>query len=228
MFRLLMVLMLVVALAMSPGCTSDRPLAGPVVTTLDTTDGSPEEALAEPSAATAIESVGLVRYDGSAYGFSVLLPEDWVVIDAHDVDLGEGFEAFGDAMPPGLEDQAFAAFDQGGALFAFDVAGSSPGFLDNINIIHGPAWVSDAAAVETMTVQQLGAFGAVDVVSEVSLLPAGEAVFVWYRLPTFGNEGISVTIITEDEHWTMTLSATDVDPLEAMFDAVVESFHEVP
>ena len=113
-------------------------------------------------------------------------------------------------------------------LYAFNFSGASPLFVDNINVIHGPAWLTDAAAVEAGTVAQFGALGAVDIVSEVRLLPAGETVFVWYRFPEIGCEGIGVTIITEDEHWAITLSATEVGPLEAMFDAVVESFHEVP
>jgi hypothetical protein len=185
---------------------------------------------------SAVDSFQLEPYSGE--GFEILLPSRWTVVGADDITSGglaalieEGMS--GMDLPAGMDSDAFAdqiaaLFAQGGKLFALDVIGSSPGFVDNINIIMLPLPGLTAEGVLAVTVQQFeDVFGATVTSSEVEQLPAGEAAVVRYRGFTPVIEGISVTILTDTQQWAITLSASDADRLDAMFVAMLESFREV-
>lgn len=186
--------------------------------------------------AVVVDSVELELYAGE--GFEILLPARWTIIGASDLSAGglaavieEGMS--GMDLPEGMDagafaDQIAALFAQGGKLFALDVIGSSPGFVDNINIVALPLPGLTIEGLLAVTVQQFeDIFGATVTSSAVEQLPAGEAAVVRYRGFTPLIEGVSVTILTDTQQWAITLSATDADRLDAVFAAMLDSFREV-
>lgn len=183
-----------------------------------------------------VDSFELELYAGE--GFEILLPSRWTVVGADDLSSGgltalieEGMS--GMDLPDGMDADAFAdqiatLFAQGGKLFALDAIGSSPGFVDNVNIVALPLPGLTIEGLLAVTVQQFeDIFGATVTSSEVEQLPAGEAAVVRYRGFTPVIEGISVTILTDTQQWAITLSATDADRLDAVFAAMLDSFREV-
>jgi len=183
-----------------------------------------------------VDSFDLELYAGE--GFEILLPSRWTVVGADDISSG-GLAALieegmaGMDLPAGMDSDAFAGqiatlFEQGGKLFALDVVGSSPEFVDNINIVMLPLPGLTIERLLAVTVQQFeDVFGATVTSSEVERLPAGEAALVRYHGFTPLIEGISVTILTATQQWAITLSASDADRLDAMFAAMLDSFREV-
>jgi len=169
----------------------------------------------------------LESYQGE--GFSILLPSDWTILESDDLDL-EAILAEVDGLDPDVVDGVRRMFEQGGKIFAFRFVGSETGFVDNINVLYHPtrpAVTIDGLA--SMAVQQMeDAWGATGVSSYTRRIPAGESAVIRYRLPSFGNEGISVLVFTGDSWWELTLSATDVDPLASDFDTMIESFRVTP
>jgi len=184
---------------------------------------------------SAVDSFELELYAGE--GFEILLPSRWTVVGADDISSG-GLAALieegmaGMDLPAGMDSDAFAGqiatlFEQGGKLFALDVVGSSPEFVDNINIVMLPLPGLTIERLLAVTVQQFeDVFGATVTSSEVERLPAGEAALVRYHGFTPVIEGISVTILTATQQWAITLSASDADRLDAMFAAMLDSFRE--
>jgi hypothetical protein len=148
------------------------------------------------------------------------------------MDFGSMLEGSGEILDSeALEQQVTAVFRQGGRLFAFDVLNAHPdsGFVDNINIMELPLPGLSVKAGERIIVQQFeDVLGARDIESEIRTVPAGEAVVVYYRLPNPGNEGISVALLTESTQWVITLSAMDIGPIEADFEAMIDSFRQIP
>ena len=165
-------------------------------------------------------------FDGD--GFSMLLPTKWTVVTASEMDFEELLERAPDAVDSEeFVQQVTAMFEQGGKIFAFDFLGSGPAFVDNINVLELPLPGLTAEGVESVTIQQFEDYlGATVLSSEIRTVPAGEAVVIWYRIPSTGSEGISVTLLTDTTQWAITLSATDVDALADTFDTIVESFRE--
>jgi len=195
--------------------------------------GAPTSAPTNPSSAPTISSshsVELEVYAGD--GFEMLLPSKWTVVTPSEMDFGSMLEGSGEILDSeALEQQVTAVFRQGGRLFAFDVlnAHPDPGFVDNINIMELPLPGLSVKAGKSIIVQQFeDVLGARVIESEIRTVPAGEAVVVYYRLPNPGNEGISVALLTESTQWVITLSAMDVGPLEADFEAMIDSFRQTP
>lgn len=200
----------VIPLALS-GCSG---ASGAVTPTADVPHSSPSGALQ--------------TYAGD--GFEMLLPTDWTVLTPDDKGFGtllEGMDGFLDS--DALEQQVRTMFQQGGRLVALDLLHAHPGFVDNIVILRLPLPGLTATAVESVTVQQFAdLLGATEIESEIRAVPAGEAVVVYYTLPSVGSEGISVTLLTTSAQWAISLSAIDVGPLEGDFATMIDSFSERP
>ena len=132
-------------------------LAG-LVLLLVATACSDDDGGAATSADTArpAPSVATETYQGE--GFEMLLPAGWLVATPG-LDIGALLEESGEIFSPSgaeaFERQVTNLFRQGGRLFAFDPASAHPDFIDNINIISMPAGGSDAARIESVTVQEL-------------------------------------------------------------------------
>jgi len=192
-------------------------------------DGTPATAPLPPGAS----ALGLEAYAGD--GFSMLLPESWVVVTADDLDVGAMLEflpeGFDEALGPEMLEQIEGLFSQGGKLIAFDFSGPSLEFTDNLNIIEAPLPPVSIAVAESANVQYVKeVFGVTDIESEIRSLPAGEAFIIRYNLPPAlgSTQGMVVNILTETKHWAFTLSAADVDRHLEVFEMMVESFREAP
>jgi len=160
----------------------------------------------------------------------MLLPAAWTLVSPSDMDFDTLLDEMGEILDSEvLERQAREAYEQGGKLFAFDFLGGTPGFADNISIVELPLTGFPAVTIEAATVQLLESLveGA-EVSSEIRDVPAGEAIFIWYRLPAMGAEGISATVLTDTTQWVITYGARDTGPLADVFETMVDSFRETP
>ena len=186
-------------------------LSAPTTTTLTT-------------ALTADVPVGFTLHDGD--GFSMLLPEDWTMVTPDNASalLEVALEG---TLFSDMEDQILGGFAQAGVLWVFDFLGASADFADNINILKLPPLAIRGSELEQQALQDFELVGIVVIESEIRDVPAGEALVVRIREPALGNEGISYTILTDEQQWVITLSAADVDPLQSDFSMMIESFREV-
>lgn len=170
-------------------------------------------------------------------GFTMSLPAAWTVVEASDMvagGLGEGIE---EELAATLESEALASqvaamFESGAfRMFAFDILGSSAGFVDNLNVLVLPRSGLTADGLLSVNLQQMQDYLQATVVeSEIQSRPGGQTIYLrFHQTPQGGDtiEGLSATILTADQEWTLTMSATDVDHLEEVFAAMVDSFREV-
>jgi hypothetical protein len=169
-------------------------------------------------------------------GFTMSLPAAWTVVEASDMVAGGVGEVIEEELAATLESEALAAqvtamFESGAfKMFAFDLLGSSPGFVDNLNVLVLPRSGLTPEGILSMNLQQMQDYmNATIVESEIQSRPGGQTVFFRYRATPQGGhaiEGLSATVLTADQEWTLTMSATDVDHLEEVFTAMVDSFRQ--
>jgi hypothetical protein len=220
-------LLAIAALAASAATACSQDGADPVPSTTTGAPGTTTTSTAPTVTTTTPSTIpsGLEAYDGE--GFSVLLPTGWTILDAGDVATGELLDDLAATLDTGMVDAIGAMFEQGGKIFALDVANPDPIFVTNINILEAPLPPFSIDAIESITADQLeSVLGATIVDSDVRTTAAGDLVVVRYTSPTTDSEGVSATLLTETTQWAITLSARDVTPYVERFDAIVDSFRE--
>lgn len=167
---------------------------------------------------------GFKTVDGT--GFSIALPDDWVILQPDDINSEELFGDLGDANIPFTAEELSSVWDQGGVLFAFDVENATAEFVDNINILRFPRGGSTVAELGEQNLAEAAGAG-LDVIDSGPIsLPGGESFFIRYDWTSLGIEGIGYTVVTNSAEWQITLSALDIGPLEEEFAAALESFRE--
>ncbi|HLF42598.1 MAG TPA: hypothetical protein VJA46_03600 [Acidimicrobiia bacterium] len=235
MHRSRFVLLALVAVALG-ACESEEVDAGATTSLVSTTSTSSltttsvaaTSTLAPTTslATTGTGSTELVEYDGSAYGFVMLLPASWTAIAPDDFDFGSLSEEMVDLYGQELADQATAIVSQGGVLFAL-APDTGSGFVNNINVIQGPTTGATAADLEQAYIDEIPLIGAEIIETGIVSIPVGEAAVARYSIPDFGVAGVGYWIIADDSEWVITLSYSDSAPLGFDFEEIVNSFQVV-
>jgi hypothetical protein len=162
-------------------------------------------------------------------GFSLDLPTAWTVITPDDLDVEEimatGLEELG--LDGGSTADAIATrFASGVRVFAFDVAGSSPGFVDNFNLLQAPRPPFDPAELMELNTAEIEQAGWTILESELRSLPAGDGFFMHFEFTNgiAAQGALSHTLITDDAQWVLTFTASDPQRARAEFEHIAESF----
>lgn len=184
----------------------------PATTTLDPTLEAP---------------AGFLRHVDTEYGFVMDLPENWLTIGTDPADLEQMLDLGGEiaGVDPELLDLARDSIAGGVALIAYDTLALDTPFATNLNVLRtervggiGPT------LYENVVPAQLELFGAEDISTSRTSLPAGEAVITEFSTPALDSRGLQYTIFTEDHLWIITLSASDVAVYADALASMVDSF----
>lgn len=206
------------------------------VTTASTLTTSTTSSTSTAFATTSVPFVddmpeGFEVYDGTADGFVVAFPVEWVALDLGADDFKAGLEVFGDQIPTAMADQLPAMIEQGIKLLALDPFSGNPQFSPNLNIgVYPRGPLDDFDLLEQTIPQQLKAFGAILQVMERVELSGGEAIFVEYELP-IGDLGTVIGkqyfVLTETTAYVVTLTDAPDRSEEDIFDAIMRTFRPV-
>ncbi len=156
-------------------------------------------------------------------GFSIAIPADWLILDKETFDAGGAFAEVEASGLPVTADQLVAIFEQGGMLFALDVADAHPEFVDNINVLRLPPLGVSVDGMADLVRSELAASGIPLDRSGVAQLPAGDSFFYEFGLPALGTEHITYAFAQGDYSWQVTLSALDVAPRRGVFERIMDS-----
>lgn len=192
-----------------------------------TTTAAPTTTLGTTTTPSQTVSADLVDFDGSAFGFTMLVPGDWTAVTPSELFSDDELaEYLVEAVGEDIAEQVTALFSANAVLFAIDPVPRN-GVSDNVNVIRSPSSGIGIEDAERSIREQMEAVGAENVETEIVTVPAGEALLAYYDHPQFGNQGTSSTIFTDMDEWTITISYSDTpglgfDPME-----IINSFQVV-
>jgi len=166
---------------------------------------------------------GFVRFDGSAHGFTILMPADWELIPPEVLEMTEGAD-LGEIM----SDNLAALFGGGSASLA--LLALDPLAYNLITIDPGVRTVRQRPdAVARLNLYSLGQIeGITDLESVVMSHPLGDGVRTHYRIPAWDVEATLCEVITDNYIWMISLVTLEGAAPSSTFGTVCESFQLVP
>jgi len=172
---------------------------------------------------------GYQRVENSSEGFSMVVPAEWAILDADDIDADDFIAETVGSMPElaGMEEELRGAIDQGVVFWAFDFDDPQTGFINNINVIKAPRGGMSAEALQELNAQQLASMFGTQPSSKLGTSLQGyEVVRMEYAVPAYGVRGIGALVLTDDTQWVITLAITQGTALDFDFDVLVDLFRE--
>lgn len=216
-----------IALGSLASCSDNPEAALRPATTIDAVSDAAASPAGSADPQTDLPS-GYVLHDGVEDGFEIALPDDWTIFGQADIDVDQLMSGVDGSSFADIQDQITSLFEQGGVLMAFDFERGSAEFVDNINILRTPPTPLTASGLAKLAAEQFESFGAINISTEVQVLPAGETAVVRYQLPEFGSAGISYTIVADERNWSITISARDLESMSIDPEIVANSFRLLP